>query len=158
MKEYEVTLHPAQIKVSLNGSDSLFEQLKRKGIHINSTCAGCASCARCVVTVLAGESHLNEIPFEEARLLGNVFHITKERLACQTRITGPITIDISMHEQPKKKTVTKRRSKDEVSQLEKEREQEREKEKELKDSRPKKLGGNKKPKAFRYDVEDENNE
>ena len=34
-------------------------------------------------------------------MLGNVFHITKERLSCQTKVTGDAVIDISAHERKK---------------------------------------------------------
>ncbi|MCO4753369.1 MAG: (2Fe-2S)-binding protein [Bacteriovoracaceae bacterium] len=143
----KIRILPKDIVVDVDSEQDLFAQLKEKGIHINSTCGGCASCARCTITVVEGEENLNEIPFEEKQLLGNVFHITKERLACQTKASGPITIDISMHEQPKKTSVVKRRKKEEVTKIISER---IEKSKEKRKERPKKLGGSRKPRAFDY--------
>jgi hypothetical protein len=42
--------------------------------------------------------NLSPQTFEELRLLGNVFHITKERLSCQTKLLGDVTLDISAHD------------------------------------------------------------
>jgi hypothetical protein len=113
--------------------------------------------------------------FEELRLLGNVFHITKERLSCQTKIKGDVTIDISAHEkvaftgknekpgdvqgQKSTKTLLKKREDIEKSEIEsKEKYQEKSSgdwyrhwEKEATDAnKPKKLGGNKRVKPFNF--------
>ncbi len=141
--------------MEVDAETDLYHGLKASGLHINSTCGGCATCAKCIITVLEGEENLNEIPFEEARLLGNVFHITKERLACQTKAHGPVTIDMSQHEQkdeqkdPEKKaakSAVSRRTKNEVERMHEER-------REQKKQKPKKLGGGRKPKAFDYKEE-----
>lgn len=139
----KIKLLPSNSLVDVEAGKDLYSELKEKGIHINSTCGGCASCAKCIITIVEGEENLNEIPFEEKQLLGNVFHITKERLACQVIASGPATIDISMHEQNKTKPVFKRRKKEDVSKMIEER-------KEKRKERPKKLGGGRKPKAFDF--------
>lgn len=134
---------PQNVFVEIDGQTDLYTGLKANGFHINSTCGGCASCGRCIINIIEGEENLNEIPFEERQLLGNVFHITKERLSCQTTADGPVTIDISMHEQPKKTTSVKRRTKVEVEKIVEDRKEQRK-------QKPKKLGGGNKPKAFDY--------
>ena len=65
---------------------------------MKSSCGGHASCSDCVIKVRSGESNLTEPTFEEINLLGNVFHITKERLSCQTKVLGDVTIDVSGHD------------------------------------------------------------
>lgn len=149
----KITLAPLGRTIEIDSETDLYTGIKANGLHINSTCGGCATCAKCIITVLEGEENLNEIPFEEARLLGNVFHITKERLACQTKANGPVTIDMSDHEQKsesesKPKSAVKRRTKQEVERIHEER-------KEQKKQKPKKLGGGRKPKAFDYKEENE---
>ena len=69
-----------------NSTDSLLTILKAAGKSIKSTCGGCASCGQCVVVLEDGDKNVSEPNFEEKQLIGNVFHITKERLACQTSI------------------------------------------------------------------------
>lgn len=152
-----VTIWPSGEIIQMNEKDSLFSQLKENGINIKSTCGGCASCGQCTILITSGEENLNEPSFEEKQLIGNVFHITKERLSCQTYTTGNITIDISAHLELNKerKQVTKRRSREEAdSVLEKRKEASKEK----RENRKPRAGGIKKPKSFNYSEEDSDKE
>ena len=122
-----------------------------------------------MIVVKSGELNLTPQTFEELRLLGNVFHITKERLSCQTKITGDVTLDITAHDKsttntqvsgPKSTTTILKKREEVVKAVRENEEKEREKpsddwyrhwENEGDDpSKPKKLGGGKKPKAFTY--------
>jgi ferredoxin len=175
MSEHKVTLWPSGEVLELNSDETLLSQLKSAGKKIKSSCGGCATCSNCVVIVKSGEMNLTPQTFEELRLLGNVFHITKERLSCQTKITGDVTLDISAHEkntftgktekpmamqgQKGTKTLLKKREEVEKSVSEsKEKDQAkppgdwyRHWEKEGEDSnKPKRLGGNKRVKPFNF--------
>ena len=77
---------------------SLLEHLRNNNVYVKSSCGGHASCTDCVIKVLDGKESLNEPTNDEKRLLGNVFHITKERLACQCFASGDVEIDISNHD------------------------------------------------------------
>lgn len=182
MSEFKVTLWPSGEVLQLNGEETLLNQLKKSGKKIKSSCGGCASCSDCMIVVKSGEMNLTPQTFEELRLLGNVFHITKERLSCQTKITGDVTLDITLHDkstssskidgpgvvqgQKSTKTMLKKREDIEKSAMES-KEKNREKpsdpwyrhwEKEDEDSdKPKKLGGNKRVKPFQFN-EPENDE
>ena len=175
MSEHKVTLWPSGEILALNDEETLLTQLKKAGKKIKSSCGGCATCSDCMIVVKSGEMNLTPQTFEELRLLGNVFHITKERLSCQTKITGDVTLDISTHEkntftgkneapvanqgQKSTKTMLKKREDLEKAAIEsKEKNQEkpsdtwyRHWEKEGEDpSKPKRLGGNKKVKPFNF--------
>ena len=63
--------------------ESLLEALRRNSIGIRSSCGGFASCGDCIVKIIGEFNGINSVNFDEKKLLGNVFHITKERLACQ---------------------------------------------------------------------------
>jgi ferredoxin len=93
----KVILLPQQVTIEIPGEDTLLRELKAKGVAIKSSCGGHATCADCVVKIVRGQEHLTPSPFEELRLLGNVFHLTKERLCCQTKVNGEVVIDISGH-------------------------------------------------------------
>ncbi len=116
----KINLWPSGEVLEGNSDESLLQLLKKQGFALKSSCGGCASCADCVIQIKTGEDHLNSQSFEELRLLGNVFHITKERLACQTKISGDITIDISKHpnlganSSKKSTTKTMRRTKKDI--------------------------------------------
>jgi ferredoxin len=176
MSEFKCTLWPSGEVLTLSSEDTLLNQLKKAGKKIKSSCGGCATCSDCTIIVKSGELNLTPQTFEELRLLGNVFHITKERLSCQTKITGDVTLDISAHEkntftgktekQGPKSTTTILKKKEEVEKSVRENE-EKSREKSSDDwyrhwesegedpNKPKKLGGNKKPKAFSYSDTDD---
>ncbi|MCT4640875.1 MAG: (2Fe-2S)-binding protein [Bacteriovoracaceae bacterium] len=135
---------PIDKTIEVNEDTDLLTALKENDIAIKNSCGGCASCSHCVVVVKEGLDNINEISFEEKQVLGNVFHITSERLSCQTKITGDVTIDISSHgySQATKQTVLKR-TKEDVQKMREQRFADRK-------EKTKKLGGGKKPKAFSF--------
>ena len=94
----------------IDENTSLLEALRQKELYVKSSCGGNGSCSDCIVKIVEGADNLNDPSFAEKQLLGNVFHITKERLSCQTKITGDITIDLSQHskgaDESKRKTKT----------------------------------------------------
>lgn len=183
MSNHKVTLWPSGEVLEVSGEENLLAQLKKAGKKIKSSCGGCASCGDCVVVVKSGESNLTPQTFEELRLLGNVFHITKERLSCQTKITGDITLDVSAHEKNSftgkgeksvgsvsKSTQTLLKKK---ADLENEASQSKEKSGEKPSSswyrhwenkdedapaKKKNLGGNRRPKPFKYSDDSGNND
>jgi ferredoxin len=83
----------------IENEQDLLSALRDAEVYVKSSCGGHASCGDCVIKIVSGEDNLTPPPFDEIKLLGNVFHITKERLACQTKITGDIAIDISNHDE-----------------------------------------------------------
>ncbi len=99
----KVMIKPSGQELEIDEEKSILEALKEKGIYIKSSCGGVASCTDCRVKILSGEDSLTTPPFEEVQLLGNVFHITKERLSCQTKICGDeiVILDISGHNKEK---------------------------------------------------------
>lgn len=109
MDNYSVTLLPGNDVVLIEGSKPLGPALKSLGYPIQSGCAGYGYCADCMVTVVAGAENLEPPTYDERRMLGFIFHDRRYladppvRLACQTQIKGPITVDISHHLEAEKK-------------------------------------------------------
>lgn len=183
-KSYKVTLKPSGEVVEVEEGKNLLVALREQNIYIKSSCGGHASCTDCIVKIVSGEDYITPPPFEELKLLGNVFHITKERLACQTCLTGDVTIDIGKHDLAtdeaklknkttnfsKKKQVTRVRKEADVKTLRSERATERaaeDAEKKIKmdnwdkhwdksqdANTPKKLAGGKRPRFFDTDKVD----
>lgn len=73
--------------------DTLAQAAYRAGVLIQQTCGGTPSCADCRVIIKEGGAESLE-PMESAEraLLGNVFFITKERLACQAVVKNSSTV------------------------------------------------------------------
>ena len=168
--------------VEVSSAECLLQALTRQKLYIKSSCGGVASCSDCIIKVLSGADNLSPPGFDETTLLGNVFHLTGERLSCQTRALGSATIDIGHHdkerdqEQIKKRTTrtpppsrkrNKVRKQKEVEAIKKERlEQKKEQnrswerhwEKDPAENPPRKQGGYRRPRPFRTDHLDEDGE
>lgn len=146
MMKFKVLLQPENKIIECDDQSSLFEQFNKQKVHINSSCGGVASCTKCVVNILDGEENINEITFEEKKVLGNVFHLTKQRLCCQLFIKGDISLDISSHlsENKSLKKVIRRTHQEKVK-LQEEKLQERQN-----NPKKEKEGGLRRPKAFKH--------
>lgn len=147
----KVTLLPDKSEYEVGSQKNLYSELCAQGVAVPSQCGGFATCGQCVVKIHQGEENINLLTFEEKKLLGNTYHLTKERLSCQCTLSGPVTIEIvnavarSGKSETGKSLKTVRRSK---VQLENPLEENSE-------EKPKKVreGGFSKPKAFRFSEE-----
>jgi ferredoxin len=75
--------------------ETLFEIGGRGHAGIDTACVGKGTCGLCRVRIVAGGEHLTAFSDEERRHLGNVYHLTKVRLACRSRVTdGDIVIEV----------------------------------------------------------------
>jgi ferredoxin len=85
----------APLLVELPAGSTLFEAGARLSAGIDTACVGKGTCGLCRVKIVAGAQHLTPYSDEERKHLGNVYHITKVRLACRTRLgDGDVTIQI----------------------------------------------------------------
>jgi ferredoxin len=98
MTTHTVRVEGTDSQIQVEEGVNLLQALREQDVYVKSSCGGVASCSDCKIKVVFGEDHLSAPPFEEIKLLGNIFHITKERLACQTTITGDVTLDLSGHD------------------------------------------------------------
>lgn len=74
--------------------DTLFDAGAKVMAGIDTACVGKGTCGLCRVKIVAGAEHLNPFTDEERKHLGNVYHLTKVRLACRSRVSGDVTIQI----------------------------------------------------------------
>lgn len=139
----KITVMPYGREIEVNHGDNLRTSLISNEFEVKSPCGGCASCGQCIVVVKDNYASLNDISFEEKQIIGNVFHITQERLSCQTTVLGDVTIDISAH--VKKVNIaskTVRRTREQADEVVAQR-------KEKFNAKPERQGGFSKPKAFK---------
>ncbi len=164
----KVTIKPDQKTIEVDSSQSLLDAIKNSSIDISFGCGGLGKCRDCLIKVQKGEEFLNSLSLPEQNLLGNVFHITKERLACQTYTTGDLVCEI-LNPPSQKQVKSRVRKKEEIKEIHSEREKKRE-EKRAKDdswknfwenkdeknsSSAKKLGGGKRPRQMKVDYKEE---
>ena len=73
---------------------TLFEAGAKIAAGIDTACVGKGTCGLCRVKIVAGAENLNAFTDEERKHLGNVYHITKVRLACRCKPTGDVAIEV----------------------------------------------------------------
>lgn len=74
---------------------TLFEAGARVSAGIDTACVGKGTCGLCRVKILDGAANLTPFSDEERKHLGNVYHLTRVRLACRSRLTGgDVTIEV----------------------------------------------------------------
>lgn len=82
------------VRVECADGDSLFDSGAKVSAGIDTACVGKGTCGLCRVKILSGGEHLNPFTDEERKHLGNVYHLTKVRLACRSRVGGDVTIQV----------------------------------------------------------------
>lgn len=92
-----ITFLPAGVSASYRDGETLFEVGRRAGVSIDTACVGKGTCGLCRVRVAEGATFLNLYTDEEQKHLGNVYHITRVRLACRSVAAGgDIVVDLEV--------------------------------------------------------------
>ncbi len=156
----KLTILPSGDVIDVAEDKDLLSVLTEKGYYIKSSCGGNASCSDCIIKVVSGQDNLESPTFEEIKFLGNVFHITKERMSCQTKICGDVTIDISAHDKDRDVENLNQKTNQKYSRqvkVRKKSEQEEVKENasDTNEMKPKKEGGMRRPRPFNYSNDDD---
>jgi uncharacterized 2Fe-2S/4Fe-4S cluster protein (DUF4445 family) len=89
-----IVFQPSGLRVPCADGESVFEVGRRSGIAISTACVGKATCGLCRVKIVDGETHLSPLNAAEKKHLGNVYFLNKVRLACQTRVSGDVVVDV----------------------------------------------------------------
>lgn len=84
----------APLVVECATGTTLFEAGAKVAAGIDTACVGKGTCGLCRVRIKAGAEHLNPYTEEETKHLGNVYHLTKVRLSCRSKVAGDVTIEI----------------------------------------------------------------
>ncbi|MEZ4466874.1 MAG: 2Fe-2S iron-sulfur cluster-binding protein [bacterium] len=87
---------------------SLLEAARDCGAPVQTLCQGIGACVQCKVQVIEGAEHLSRPEALEKDRLGNIFHLTGERLGCQTRVTGPVVVEVLDPKLPRRRRALRR--------------------------------------------------
>lgn len=85
-----ILFEPMHVRLACEPGESVLEVARRHGVPVDTTCVGQATCGRCRVKIVAGEPHLTAFNDAERKHLGNVYFLTKQRLACQARLRDDV--------------------------------------------------------------------
>jgi ferredoxin len=91
-----VTILRAEGPVSVECAEgtTLFDAGAQVAAGIDTSCVGKGTCGLCRVKILEGAEHLSPYTDEERKHLGNVYHLTRVRLACRSRVSGDVTFEV----------------------------------------------------------------
>lgn len=84
---------PAVVLEAAPGT-SLLVAIQANNVPISTACGGQATCGQCRLWVRGGAQNLTPIVPVEVTHLGTVMKITGQRLACQARLCGDVTVEI----------------------------------------------------------------
>ena len=90
-----VTFAPAGPVVEVADGTTLFDAGAKVSAGIDTACVGKGTCGLCRVKIVSGADALSPYSDEEERHLGNLYHLTRVRLACRTRVTGDVTVELA---------------------------------------------------------------
>ena len=82
---------------------SLLAAALKCGAPVHSLCNGIGACVQCKVKVLKNADNLSKPESLETDLIGNLYHITQERLGCQARALGDVIVEPLPARLPQKK-------------------------------------------------------
>jgi ferredoxin len=80
--------------VDVAAGESIFDAGAKVTAGIETSCVGKGTCGLCRVRIVAGAEHLPAFTDEERKHLGNVYHITKVRLACRCKVAGDVVVEV----------------------------------------------------------------
>ncbi|MGZ3768789.1 MAG: 2Fe-2S iron-sulfur cluster-binding protein [Bdellovibrio sp.] len=72
---------------------NLMEALLEAGVPVASSCNGDGVCAKCKIIVVEGKNNLSKENETEIFLKQKFSLSADQRISCQTKVTGDITID-----------------------------------------------------------------
>jgi ferredoxin len=92
VKLTEIHVLPEEMRLPADAQRSLLEQLIKHKVAISHSCGGMGSCGTCRVIVEEGLASLGPRDSVESELAKEYGYTPRERLACQNRALGGLTI------------------------------------------------------------------
>jgi len=84
----------AGISIEVRDGTTVFAAALASEVAIPSQCGGRCACALCRVRIVDGAEFVSPMGWDEADHMGNCFHLTSERLSCQSRVYGDVVVEI----------------------------------------------------------------
>jgi 2Fe-2S ferredoxin len=89
--------------IAVKSGTTLLEAARDCGAPVQTLCQGIGACVQCKVIVLEGPTGLSKPEALEKDRLGNVFHLTGERMGCQARVVGPVVVEVTDPKLPRRR-------------------------------------------------------
>ena len=107
----KVRFLPQDIEIEIAPNQTVLDVAQKNNIFVKSVCNGVPSCAECRIRVTEGNHNVLPPSGKELTLIGTAHFIDQRRLACQVKVFGDITVDLSEQVQKEAMEGSKRRMK-----------------------------------------------
>lgn len=90
-----VLVQPSGKEITVDDDETVFAAALRHGMRWPTVCGGLGSCRTCFMVVLAGAEFCSPVDSWEAEGLADLVLVERTgpiRLACQTRVNGPVVV------------------------------------------------------------------
>jgi len=94
MLEHRITFQPMGISCKARAGQTIIEVAGSQGIEFRSDCGGQGKCGKCPVEVTPLD-HVSSLTSNESELLSADCIKKGGRLACETKIAGPLSVSVS---------------------------------------------------------------
>jgi ferredoxin len=90
----KIYFRPAGVSIEVRDGTTVFAAALAAEVAIPSQCGGRCACALCRVQIVEGAEFISPMQWQEEGHMGNCFHLTGERLSCQSRAYGEVVVEI----------------------------------------------------------------
>jgi len=91
---YKVRFEPSGREIELSPDETILQGAMSAGVHINASCGGSGTCGKCKVKIVKGETTLPPMPLLQKWEIEKGY-----RLACMTKPTTDIVVEIPIESQ-----------------------------------------------------------
>jgi len=91
---YKVRFEPSGREIELSPDETILQGAMSAGVHINASCGGSGTCGKCKVKIVRGETTLPPMPQLQKWEIEQGY-----RLACMTKPTTDIVVEIPIESQ-----------------------------------------------------------
>lgn len=89
-----IRFEPAGTTAVVPAGRSILEAALLHGVFLRNMCGRSANCATCRVRILSGTEGLSPMGRAEQHRLRELYAAPDTRLACQTRVTGDVVVEV----------------------------------------------------------------
>ncbi|MBI5645562.1 MAG: (2Fe-2S)-binding protein [Ignavibacteriae bacterium] len=89
---HTITLLPFNVRLLAHEDETVFHTIRRHGYPIASSCDGDGVCDKCRLRIVAGADNVTAPNDTERRFMRERSFDDGERMACQIRCTGDISV------------------------------------------------------------------
>ena len=90
----KIQFKPSGVSIEVRDGTTVFAAALAAEVAIPSQCGGRCACALCRVRIVEGAQCISPMEWDESEHMGNCFHLTTERLSCQSRVYGDVVVQI----------------------------------------------------------------